>query len=358
MALLEPPESFFPSRDEFVRLLTVVFFACAVAFSCSFLAKHMSSNPKPFCDVNFDSIESDSYLCEPCPVNGECKQGKLQCNHGYKKQKNLCVEDGEINKSAKKMVEYFERRVCESYAHNECYGSGDIWVVEDDVWKDIRSSGFTKHLDEPSYNFVKAKAVEAVAKLLEKRTNSNGVNEFKCPESLVGSYKPRTCRIHQWLLQHIVIVSSSFAMLVACAILHRMIQRKRHFSSRVEELYNQVCDFLEDNAMSSYSDDASNCEPWVIAARLRDHLLLPRERRDPLLWSKVEELIQEDSRIDQYPEMIKGEQKVVWEWQAEGSLSLSKLKKRRERKIKVEQLNDSNTILQRNYNRRIAGKEF
>jgi hypothetical protein len=29
------------------------------------------------------------------------------------------------------------------------------------------------------------------------------------------------------------------------------------------------------------------CEPWVVASRLRDYLLLPRERKDPLLWKKV-----------------------------------------------------------------------
>lgn len=29
------------------------------------------------------------------------------------------------------------------------------------------------------------------------------------------------------------------------------------------------------------------CEPWVVASRLRDHLLLPKERKDPVLWKKV-----------------------------------------------------------------------
>lgn len=28
-------------------------------------------------------------------------------------------------------------------------------------------------------------------------------------------------------------------------------------------------------------------EPWVVASRLRDHLLLPKERKDPLIWRKV-----------------------------------------------------------------------
>ncbi|KAF3595403.1 hypothetical protein DY000_02024690 [Brassica cretica] len=352
-SLLEPPQSFFPSKEEFIKLLTMLLIACAVAFTCSFLAKHLGSDPKSFCDSDSDSIDSDLDSCEPCPVNGECHQGKLQCDHGYRKQGTLCIEDGAINESTKKLVRHFERIVCEAYALTECYGTGTTWVPENGVWKDLRIGGFMDNFDESAFDFVKAKAVEAVAELLEMRTNANGINELKCPEQLMESYKPLTCRVQQWLLQHIVIVSSSCAMLVTCAMLLRIIQRKRHFSSRVEELYDHVCDFLEENAVTSNSAD-SNCEPWVIASRLRDHLLLPRERRDPLLWTKVEELIQEDSRIDRYPKIIKGEQKVVWEWQVEGSLSLSKLKKRRETQKKVRQISDSKTILQDNYNRRIA----
>ena len=30
---------------------------------------------------------------------------------------------------------------------------------------------------------------------------------------------------------------------------------------------------------------------------------------------QVEELVQEDSRVDRYPKLVKGESKVVWEWQ-------------------------------------------
>lgn len=36
------------------------------------------------------------------------------------------------------------------------------------------------------------------------------------------------------------------------------------------------------------------------------------------LLLQVEELVQEDSRVDQYPKLLKGEQKVVWEWQGLG----------------------------------------
>lgn len=40
------------------------------------------------------------------------------------------------------------------------------------------------------------------------------------------------------------------------------------------------------------------CEPWVVASRLRDHLLLPRERKDPFLWKKVLGVILEWAAID------------------------------------------------------------
>lgn len=353
--MLEPPQSLFPSKGEFFTLLKVLLVACAVAFTCNFLSKSLSSNPsKSFCDGNFNPIDSDLDICEPCPINGECYQGKLQCNLGYKNQRNLCVEDGEINESTKKLVGYFERKVCESYAHNECYGTGTIWVPENDVWTELRSNSFLSNLDESAYNFLKGKAVEGVTELLEKRTNSNGIDELKCPESVAKGYKPLTCRLHQWILRHILIISSSCAMLVGSAMLRRRIQRKQCFSRRVEELYDQVCDFLEENAVASNSAETSNCEPWVIASWLRDYLLLPRERRDPLLWTKVEELIKEDSRIDRYEKLLKGEKKVVWEWQVEGSLSLSKLKKQRETQKKVRKSIDSSTSLQEYYNRRIA----
>ncbi|KAI5439582.1 hypothetical protein KIW84_025101 [Lathyrus oleraceus] len=117
--------------------------------------------------------------------------------------------------------------------------------------------------------------------------------------------------------------------LVGCSILFWNVRRKLRVSRRVEELYSKVCEILEENALTSKSVNGE-CEPWVVASRLRDHLLLPRERKDPLLWKKVEELVQEDSRVDRYPKLVKGESKVVWEWQVEGSLSASKLLTKRD----------------------------
>lgn len=32
-------------------------------------------------------------------------------------------------------------------------------------------------------------------------------------------------------------------------------------------------------------------EPWIVVSWLRDHLLLPRERKDPALWKKVTSIL-------------------------------------------------------------------
>ena len=43
-------------------------------------------------------------LCEPCPRNGQCYEGKLECHRGYRRHGNLCIEDGDINQTANKLV--------------------------------------------------------------------------------------------------------------------------------------------------------------------------------------------------------------------------------------------------------------
>ncbi|KAK4260276.1 hypothetical protein QN277_003416 [Acacia crassicarpa] len=329
-SLMEPSASFFPPKHEFLRLIFVLALASAVAWTCNLFFTSVINPPtKPFCDSNVDFSDFLSDDCEPCPSNGACYDGKLECIQGYRKQGKLCVEDGDINKSAKKISERVECSLCEDYAQYLCYGIGSVWVQEDEIWNRFDNFEPMENVlvDNALSNYTKQRAIETMAKLLETRTNSLGMKEFKCPDLLVEHYKPYACRIHQWVSQHILFVLPICVMLVGCTFFIWKIHCKLCVSRRVEELYNQVCEILEENAMMSKNVNGE-CEPWVVASRLRDHLLLPRERKDPLLWKKVEELVQEDSRVDRYPKLVKGESKVVWEWQVEGSLSSSKIKRK------------------------------
>ncbi|XP_057762065.1 uncharacterized protein LOC130982192 [Arachis stenosperma] len=327
---IEPPRDLLPSKHDFPKLLLVLAISTLVACFCNlFFTSFINPPTKPFCDSNFiHSSHSFSDDCEPCPTHGECYAGMLECFKGYRKHRNLCVEDSEISESARKIVERVEFHLCEEYAQFMCYEAGSIWVSEDELWNRLEPFGDVSS-DNALYNFTKEKAIESIGKSLELRLNSHGMKEYKCPDLLAEHYKPYACRVRQWILRHILLVLPIFAMLVLLATLFWNVRRKLRISKRVEELYNQVCEILEDNALTAKSAN-DECEPWVVASRLRDHLLLPRERKDPLLWKKVEELVQEDSRVDRYPKLVKGESKEVWEWQVEGSLSASKMKNKRD----------------------------
>ncbi|CAN1333968.1 hypothetical protein LINPERPRIM_LOCUS36223 [Linum perenne] len=344
-SIMEPPGFLFPSRQELTTLFTVVAIASAVAFTCNLIATYSNPASKPFCD---GSIDPDS--CEPCPVNGECREGELVCDQGYRRKGNLCLEDGDSNERAKKLVrsmilfssiwyttlisELLESYICESYAQFSCYGTGRIWVHESEMWEDVHDQVMRIFgQDNASYSYAKNKSMETIGILMERKTNSEGIAELKCPSALAELYKPIDCRVHEWIFEHAFVLVAACTMVVALMWLIRKIRQRFYVSNRSEELYDQVCDMLEENAINS-KGGSSEFEPWVVASQLRDHLLLPRERKDPLLWKKVEELVQEDSRIDRYPKLVKGESKVVWEWQVEGCLS-SAGKKSKERVTKL-----------------------
>ncbi|XVE57501.1 hypothetical protein DITRI_Ditri04bG0095700 [Diplodiscus trichospermus] len=328
---IEPPQSLFPSKAEFLRLIAVLAIASSVALSCNFLATFFTSTSKPFCDSNLESTDSLSDSCEPCPSNGECYQGKLECIPGYRRHAKLCIEDLNINETAKKLSNWLEANVCEAYAQVLCYGTGTVWVQEHDIWNDLVGHELMQDVDpeNTTYVHIKRRVMGTIVTLFETRTNFLGIREFKCPDSLAEYYKPFTCHIRELISKHALIIVPVCAGLVGCAMLFWKVRQRRYISARVEELYHQVCDILEENALRSKSINGGG-ESWVVASWLRDHLLLPRERKDPRLWKKVEELVQDDSRVDRYPKLVKGESKVVWEWQVEGPLSSSRRRKKGE----------------------------
>ncbi|RWR80997.1 Inner nuclear membrane Man1 [Cinnamomum micranthum f. kanehirae] len=317
--LKEPSPSLFPSKQDLLKLLTVIAIASFVAVACNYTVRIVNRKPKPFCDSSQDPL---SDFCQPCPNNARCFQGSWDCLPGYKKHGKFCVEDGEINQTAEKLFEWVERHVCEAYARFLCSGTGTIWFREEDILKKIDENNLKDNSGFKNDTFMlsKLKATERIASSLERRADFNGIKEFKCPDLLADQYKPLLCCIRQWIYKNIIYVLPIFVALLGSVKLFRIIRRSQYLSTRAEELYEQVCDILEESALSAKSREGEG-DTWVVASRLRDHLLLPRERKDSVLWKKVEELVQGDSRIDRYPKLVKGESRIVWEWQVEGSLS-------------------------------------
>nr|GMD79434.1 inner nuclear membrane protein [Ipomoea batatas] len=328
---LEPSPGFFPtSRAEFLRLVAVISIAASIAFTCNYIVDVINQQPKPFCNSNSEFDDSLSDSCEPCPSNGVCSEGKLECALGYWKLGDLCIEDSKVNEAAKELYKYVEAHVCEEYAQHFCGGTGVIWVSDGVLWLDFK--GLDIITNKPFVNaFILSRQcrwVEVGWAFLENITEQFIIKELKCPELLAENHIPLSCRVQQWIVEHALVLLSASALLVGCVIILLKVRRRHYLSVRAEELYNKVCDVLEEKALIA-RDSNSEGEPWVIASLLRDYLLSPKERKDLLLWKKVEELVREDSRLELYPKVVKGEPKVVWEWQVEDFLSSSGKKKAR-----------------------------
>ncbi|WVZ55053.1 hypothetical protein U9M48_005767 [Paspalum notatum var. saurae] len=304
----EPSPGLFPAGEDLVRLLAVLVIAAAAAAACSVLNRR----PQPFCDSpqSPDDYADDS--CQPCPHNGRCVNGELECVQGFKRHGKACVEDGLLSQTANRIVLH------------SCYSEGSAvsmlvlyaanlpksWsAIYCDLYSIHSLSCYLPRLVLPGFHqFQEHHVSDAVDELLSK-------NPAGLTQDGILLVKTRVIETAQDFFE------TTFTP-----------DKRRALSNRAEQIYEQVCEILEDDAINAKIGD-SDCEPWVVASWLRDHLLVPRERKNAFLWKKVEELILEDSRIDQYPKVIKGESKVVYEWQASGSLS-AKSKKVQGKRVK------------------------
>ncbi|CAM6019433.1 unnamed protein product [Sphagnum balticum] len=314
-------------KEQLGQILAILVVATLVYYSTSVTIQWLQEASKPFCDDKDSPQVMVSGDCIPCPENGQCRNGRLQCLPGFRRHGRSCVPDKEVDRNAQELASFLQTKVCQISGRSLCDGLGTTWVMEDELWD--MAADINMGMDESTLSLVREKAVDLVQATLLIRTNPlHGSREFMCPIELAQRYKPFVCRIKEAIRAHLLVLFSlgSMAVLVA-SFVHRYLRRKR-LLARAEQLYLQVCEVLGERSMGS-SDEAK----WVVASRLRDHLLLPSERKLKTLWKEVELMVQEDSRIDQYQMMVKGETRIVWEWQVEGALHTHTFKGRSQQRL-------------------------
>ncbi|KAK4384251.1 hypothetical protein Sango_3079600 [Sesamum angolense] len=203
--------------------------------------------------------------CEPCPTNGICYDGKLECDHGYQKHGRICLENGDVNIASKKLSKWVEVRLCEAYAQLLCSGTGKSWFSEDELqnYLDVYKMRDNHALGEAIYMPAKRRAIATISNLFDRRKDNQGVEEFKCTELLVNHYKPLSCAARQWIVENASLLLPACILFMGCILIASRAYQRHHLSVRAEQIYHEV-----------------------------------------------EKLVQEDSRIDQYPKLVKGESKV------------------------------------------------
>ncbi|BAH91952.1 Os03g0100050 [Oryza sativa Japonica Group] len=195
----------------------------SIAAAAAAACSLLNRRPKPLCDSGGAAYTHHD--------------GNLECVQGFNKYGNLCIEDGLVSQTATKIFQEL-----------------DILNMADE----LLSKGFVG-LSQDGAKVAKIKVLDSARAFFEKTFSSDGVEEFKCPDLVAELYRPLTCQIRQWISRNIMSVTA-FGVL--------------------------VCEVLEDNAIDAKIGN-SECEPWVVTSWLRDHLLVPQERRNAFLWKKV-----------------------------------------------------------------------
>uniref|UniRef100_A0A7C9AJS5 Man1/Src1 C-terminal domain-containing protein n=1 Tax=Opuntia streptacantha TaxID=393608 RepID=A0A7C9AJS5_OPUST len=205
-AEVEPPPNLLPSKSEFLKLIVVIAIAVIVVTACNFLVEFFHPPSIPFCDSDVEYDDSRVGSCEPCPSNGRCYNGQLECIQGYKKYGKLCIEDGDINMTANRLSKQAKDIICGAYAQYMCGGTGKIWVSEINLKSMLQNDGLTRSstMDNITCMYIQERALEYLSGLLDTRMTDDWIKEFKCPNHLAESYKPITCRICQWIAKHLL----------------------------------------------------------------------------------------------------------------------------------------------------------
>eukprot|EP00249_Psilotum_nudum_P012558 c23852_g1_i3 orf=959-1921(-) len=296
-------------NEQLLQFAAIIAVAAIVASLGIFSVEWYKRRSLPFCDSYGEVTGS----CISCPDEGKCWKGILECLPGFVRQGKSCKKDKQMDWSTQVLADFIQLHVCRIHGQSLCKGAGTIWLTLVEILQEMKQAGIQRQLgiDHDAFMLAFDEAVDLTKKILIFKETNNGMQELQCPVHLVGKYKPFFCRFRGWMGKNYVplIIITSLVYLMAKLLSHIYYQRK--LSARAEQLYLQVCEALEQRA--TMKDHQG--ETWVIASKLRDHLLKPSERRDSSLWRQVELMLQKDSRVDQYPKLVKGEPKVVWEWQ-------------------------------------------
>ncbi|KAH7286176.1 hypothetical protein KP509_33G061300 [Ceratopteris richardii] len=271
------PSEWISLKEQLIQFAAIVGIAAFVAFTGITLIEWQKRESLPFCDY----YASES--CIPCPENARCSGKNMECLFGFTKHGKRCLRDQKIRKAIEAIDELIIEKFCGNYSLSLCKWTGPK----------------------------QEEGQDAAIKRLNTRKNSQGLLELYCPIQLVEYYKPYRCRAWEWMLSYRNILLISCPLVFLAVVILSKAYLKQKISKRAEQLYIQVCQTLEAKSQNNMTGG----ETWVVASHLRDHLLTLNERKNGTVWYKVEQMVRRDSRIDQYPKLVKGESKVVWEWQ-------------------------------------------
>ncbi|GJD09379.1 hypothetical protein Gasu2_36360 [Galdieria sulphuraria] len=267
----------------------------------------------PFCDSNNSKVLED---CRPCPSHGTCSAGELTCDHGFIESAGKCVEDktfSVVTKDTKNRIEAILRK----RAGMSLCGTGEVQKEMDSAQlrKAVLLSFGTKlPLEEIRFNRAFTEAFYTIV------NDSVSSDEFECREEgeriwcqALHPSLSLSCRLRFFVLQEWWKLLITMSILIGISRLYFWFRLRRWIDKQVktvtEEVYRQL------TASSQLTSPLSERKK-VVVTRLRDDLLHDQSllKWKDVIWRKVVERVDSDSRVQKRREIVNDLPQLVWEW--------------------------------------------
>ncbi|KAJ3425399.1 inner nuclear membrane protein heh2-related [Anaeramoeba flamelloides] len=274
-------------------------------------------------------ITETAKICTECPLHGVCEYGELDsCDIGYRKNKQKCTPDTEINEILNQEIEdILKTRKIEFHCNNkeemlaaESLSKGELIQLLND-----ENNKYDPQLINLWFQNFELNQQEDIA------IKKNDYNNFIFTKN--PGY-PIQCLTKMFLKKYwITLLLFSFLTITSLYIIIR-IKQKKSLLLETENIVKKLEDKLKLQKISSKSE---NINPYLIVNHERDNMINPNHlKKRRTLWPLVIDRIKRDSRIAEKTMKLYGDQVTVWEWI--DNIPIPK------KKIEEKTINNTNTV--------------
>eukprot|EP00189_Rhodosorus_marinus_P001248 CAMPEP_0113957366 /NCGR_PEP_ID=MMETSP0011_2-20120614/2730_1 /TAXON_ID=101924 /ORGANISM="Rhodosorus marinus" /LENGTH=562 /DNA_ID=CAMNT_0000967921 /DNA_START=378 /DNA_END=2063 /DNA_ORIENTATION=- /assembly_acc=CAM_ASM_000156 len=253
----------------------------------------------PFCDEG--ERRPFAKGCRPCPEHGTCKDGVLTCAKGYVRRRASCVEDREIQVHAAALLRDIKHILDTAAGKKLCGELESDMLTSEELIAELELRNPKLNVSSEKFSVAYEKALQSASSLSDVSVSFTTKGTEKCTDCrklLYQSMSPRQyllCTFRLFLWNHKLWVACFVLALVVAATMTVMISTMRYRWKRVDELYKQALERLQE-ARIAFDDGRAN-QAFIVDTHLRDDLLdNENQAMKTKLWALVELKMSYDTR--------------------------------------------------------------
>ncbi|KAJ6255001.1 inner nuclear membrane protein heh2-related [Anaeramoeba flamelloides] len=302
------------------KVLAIAFIVLLLIGISIFLYSTLHTERIYYCDT-FRVLKDTKTKCTECPLHGMCEYGELDsCDIGYRKNKQKCIPDTEINEILNQEIEdILKMRKIEFHCNNKEEMPETEYLKKEELIQILNNGNNKYHhqlINLWFQNFEFNQEEDTTIKKIDV-------------ESFVFTKNPGypiQCLTKMFLKKYwVTLLLISLLTIIGLYIFIR-IKQKKSLLLETENIVKKLEEKLKIQKMSSKSQ---NINPYLIVNHERDNMINPNHlKKRRTLWPLVIGRIKRDSRIAEKTMKLYGDQVTVWEWIDNTPIQKKKIEKK------------------------------